>query len=87
MRCSLEAAKHLWVVMCVVCTAYIYTGAIFFYVFPKFKRGMPAVTSMTTPLRVVLRIYRAVIFVLAINSSKMKQMVVYLFCGSRAIAS
>ena len=37
---------------------------------------MPAVSSMTAPLRVcMLRIYSAVILVLAINSLKMKQMV------------
>ena len=52
---------------------YIYTGAVFFHLFLKFKRGMPAVSFLTTPLRVyVLRIYRAVILVLAINSLKMK---------------
>ena len=41
---------------------------------------MPAVSSMTTPLRVcMLRIYSAVILVLAITSLKMKQMVDF-FC-------
>ena len=47
----------------------------FFHVFLKLKSGMPAVSSMTTSLRVMLRIYSAVIFVPAINSLKMKQMV------------
>ena len=56
MRCSSEAAKHLWEVMSVVCTACIYSGAVFFHMFPKFKRGMLAVVFMTTPLRVMLRI-------------------------------
>ena len=58
------------------CFCITYTGAVFFYVFLKFKRGMPAVSSMTTPLRVyrpMLRIYSAVILVLAINSLTMKQ--------------
>ena len=58
------------------CFYITYTGAVFFYVFLKFKRGMPAVSSMTTPLRVyrpMLRIYSAVILVLAINSLTMKQ--------------
>ena len=68
--------------MSVVCTACrpTYTGAVFFHVFLKFEKGMPAVSSMTTPLRVyMLQIYSAVILVLAINSLKMKQMV-DLFC-------
>ena len=48
--------------------------------FLKFKRGMPAVSSMTTPLRVyMLRICSVVILVLTINSLKMKQMVDF-FC-------
>ena len=56
------------------------TGTVFFYVFLKFKRGMPAVCSMTMPLRIyMLRIYSAVILVLAIISSKMKQMIDF-FC-------
>ena len=42
----------------------------------KFKRGMPAVSSMTTPLRVyMLLIYSVVILVLVMNALKMKQMV------------
>ena len=42
----------------------------------KFKRGISAVSSMTTPLRVyLLQIYSAVILVLAIYALKMKQMV------------
>ena len=58
----------------------IYTRAVFFHVFLKFEKGMPAVSSRTTPLRVyMLQIYSAVILVLAINSLKMKQMV-DLFC-------
>ena len=63
------------------------TGAVFFSCFVKFKRGMPSVSSMTSPLRVcMLRIYWAVILVLAINSLKMKQMdVFFLFCSSRAV--
>ena len=66
--------------MSVVCTACIYTGAVFFHVFLKFKRGMPAVSSMATPLRVyMLRIYSAVNLALAVYSLKMKQMVVFLF--------
>ena len=56
--------------MSVVCTDCIYTGAVFFRVFPKFERDMPAVSSMTAPLRVMLRIYSAVVLVLAINSTK-----------------
>ena len=52
----------------------------FFHVFPKFKRGMPTVSSMTAPLRAyMLRIYSAVILVMAMNSLKMKQMVDF-FC-------
>ena len=60
----------------------------FYHVFPKFKRSMPAVSSMATPLRVyMLRIYSAVILGLAINSLNMKQLVVFfLFCSSRAVA-
>ena len=74
--------------MSAVYTAYIYTRAIFFHVFLKFKRGIPAVKSMTMPLRVyILRIYCAAILVLAINSLQMKQMVDFLlFCSSRAVA-
>ena len=52
----------------------------FFHVSLKFKRGTPAVSSMTSPLRVcMLRIYSAVILALAINSLKIKQMVNF-FC-------
>ena len=48
--------------------------------FLKFKRGTPVVSSMTTPLRVnMIRVYSAVIIVLAINSLNMKQMVDF-FC-------
>ena len=47
MQCSLEAANYLCEAMSVVCTACFYTGAVSFHVFPKFKRGIPAVTSMT----------------------------------------
>ena len=50
-----------------------------FRAFSKFKRGMPAVNSMTTPLRVMLRVDSVVIFVLAINSLKMKQMAVFFY--------
>ena len=58
----------------------MYTRAVFFQVFLKFKRSMPAVSSMTTPLRVyMLRIYGAAILVLAINSLNMKQMVDFFF--------
>ena len=47
----------------------------FFHVFLKFNRGMPAVSSMTTPLLVYMfRIWSIVILVLTINSLKMKQM-------------
>ena len=76
MRCSSEAVKNLWEAISVACTACIYTGTVFFHVFLKFKRGMAAVCSMTTPMRVyrpTLRIYSAVILVLAIGSLKMKQ--------------
>ena len=42
--------------------------------------GMPAVSAMTMPLRVyMLRIYSATIFVLTINSRKMKEMVDFFF--------
>ena len=72
MRCSLEAVKNLWEAMSVVSSMHrlsIYTGAVFFHVFLKFKRGMPAVSSMTTPLRIyLLQIYSAAFLVLAINS-------------------
>ena len=60
---------------------YIYiTAAIFFHLYPKIKRGMPAVSSVAPLLRVyrpMLRTDSAVILVLAKNS--MKQMVVF-FC-------
>ena len=56
------------------------TGAVFFHLFPKTKRCMAAVSSVAALLRVyMLRTYRAVILVLAINSLKVKQMVVF-FC-------
>ena len=58
--------------MNVVCTACIYTGAVFFHLFPKIKRGMDAVSSVATQLHVyMLRTCSAVILVLAINSLKM----------------
>ena len=60
---------------------YTYWNRIFSYV-SKIKRGMPAVSSMIMPLRVynyMLRIYSAVILVLAINSLKIKQIVDF-FC-------
>ena len=58
----------------------IYTGAVFFHVLLKFKMGMPVTTSTTTPLcAYMLRIHSAVILVPAINSLKMKQMIVF-FC-------
>ena len=58
----------------------LYTGAVFFHVFLKFKRGMLAVSPMTTPLRVhTRRIYSVVIPVLTMQSLKMKQMVDF-FC-------
>ena len=80
MRCSSEAIKRLWQAMNVVCSTCIYNGTFFLHVFLKFKRGMPAVSSMTTPLLVhMLRSYRAVILVLAINSLKIKQMIDF-FC-------
>ena len=70
MQCSSEIAKRLWY------AALVYTGAVFFHVFLKFKRGMLTVSSMTAPLREhMLRIYSAVILELAIKSLKMKQMV------------
>ena len=48
---------------------------------------MPAVTSMTKPLLVyMLRIYSAAILVPTTNSLKMKQLVDFLFCSSRAVA-
>ena len=77
-----EDRKKFVGALSVVFTACIYrpTGAVFFQVFLKFKRGMLAVSSMTTPLRVgMLRIYSAAILVLAINSLKMKQTVDF-FC-------
>ena len=78
-RCSSEAVKNLWGAMSVVCISCIYTGAAFFHLFPKMKRGMAAVSS-ATPLRVyMLRTCSAVILVLAISSLKMKQMVVCFF--------
>ena len=55
MPCSSEAVKNLWEAMSVyytVCTACIYTRAVLFYLFPKIKRGMAAVSSVATPLRV-----------------------------------
>ena len=86
MRCSSEAVKNLWEAMSKVCTACIYTRAVFFHVFPKIKMGMAAVSSTATPLRVYMpRIYSAVILVLAINLLKMKQGF-FLFCSSRAVA-
>ena len=82
MRCSSEAVTDLWEAMNVqcsrLCTACIYrpTRAVFFHVFLKFKRGMPAVSSKTTSLRVyMLQNYSAVILVLAVRSLKIKQMV------------
>ena len=82
MRCSSEVVTHLWEAMSVVCTICIYTGAVFFHVFLKFKRGMPAVSSMTTPLRVhMLWIYSVVILVLTITSLKTKQMIDF-FCSA-----
>ena len=60
---------------------YIYWSGIF-HVFLKFKRGMPAVSSMTTPLRVhMLWIYSVVILVLTITSLKTKQMIDF-FCSA-----
>ena len=54
--------------MSVVCTAGVYTGAVFFHVFLKFKRGMPAVSSMTMLLCVyMLRIYGAAFLLPAIS--------------------
>ena len=87
MQCSSEAVKNLRKV-CTACILYIYWNRIFSCV-SKIKRGMLAVSSVTTPLRVyTLRIYGAIILVLAINSLKMKQMVdFFLFCSSRAVAS
>ena len=66
----------------------LYTGAAFFHVFLKFKRGMPAVSSMPTPLRKhMLPIYSFVIVVLTIKSLKVKQMIVFfLFGSSQAVA-
>ena len=77
MRCQSEAVKNLWEATNVICTTCICTGAIFFLVFLKLKRGMSAVSSMAMPLRVyMLRTCSAVILVLAVvNSLKMKQMV------------
>ena len=58
------------------CLHILYTRAVFYHVLPKFKRGIPSVSFVTTPVRVyMLRIYSAVILVLAINSLKIKQMV------------
>ena len=77
MRCSSEAVKNLWEAKSVVRTACVYTGAEFFHLFPKIKRS---ISSVATPLRVhMLRTYSAVVLVLAINSLKMKQMIVF-FC-------
>ena len=77
MRFWSEAVKNLWETMSVVCTACIYTAAVFFHLFPKIKRGMAAVSPVATPLRVyMLQTYSAAIVVLAINSLKIKQMVV-----------
>ena len=74
LRYSLKVVKNLWEAMSVECTACIYDGSVFFYVFLKYKRGMPAVSSMTTPLRVhnyaSNLIYSVVILVLAINPFK-----------------
>ena len=90
MRCLLEAVKNLWEAMSVVCTTCIYTGAraVFSHAFLKFKKGMPPVSSVTMPLRVnMLRIYSAVILVLAINSLKTNQMAeFFLFWSSQAVA-
>ena len=60
--------------------------AVFFHLFSKIKRCMAAVSTMIMPLHVyTLQMYSAIILVLAINSLKMKQMVVFfLFCSSRA---
>ena len=76
-----EVVKNLLEAMSVVCTACIYTGAVFCYVFLKFKMGMPPVCSMTTSLHEynMLRNYSAVILALAINSLKMTQIVDF-FC-------
>ena len=47
---------------------------------PKFKRGMfAAVTSMTTPIRVMLRIYSAVILVAGYKFIK-NETNLFLFC-------
>ena len=65
--------------------ACIDTGPVFFHLFPKIKRCMAAVRSVATPLRVyMLRTYSAVILLLAIISLKVEQMVVFLFCSTRA---
>ena len=82
LRCSSEAVKNLWEAMSVVCTACIrYVWELYFlHAFLKFKRGMPTVSAMATPLLdILLRIYSAVIRVLAINSRKMKEMVDFFF--------
>ena len=72
--------KKLWEAISVACTFCAFTGTVFFHVFLKFKRGMPAVSFMTTQMRVyTLRIYSAVILVLAINSLKMKQIFNFFF--------
>ena len=70
-----------------VCTASIYAGAVFFHAFLKFKRGLPSLSTMITPVRAydILRIYSAVILLLAINSLKMKQIDFVLLCSSRAV--
>ena len=66
--------------MSVVRTACYVREAYFLPAFLKFKRGMPAVSSMTAPLReYVLRIYCAVILALAINSRKIKKWL-FFFC-------
>ena len=57
---------------------YIYCSH-FFHLFPKIKRGMAAVCSVAPPLRIYRPMLRTVILVVAINSLKMKQMVLF-FC-------
>ena len=65
---------------------HVYWSRIFSFV-SKIKRGMVALSSVATPLRVsLLQTYSAVIFALAINSLKMKLMVVFLFCSCQAVA-
>ena len=74
MRCSSKAVKNLSKVKSVVRTACYVREPYFLHAFLKFKRGISAVNSMTTPVReYMLRIYSAVILVLAINSRKMKE--------------